>query len=793
MEEFPIEHASCVMPSAPPCEDVDKHVKYIPPELSVCHMNQVEFELREKESHSKDINVHPKILSGDSKDSRGYEANTDAKNVDVKICQGQISPNSSFGFIPHLQDDKSDDKKKLLNSENVDHNEKSMNKLEEFKKQFSKAFTELSEELDSAETRLNECLKGKELSDIIQGKDGKESSTEVSFIQTVDEENNTVNEEVKPVERNVYSNEATLQGRAGDYCSSEERISEDYEQISKSDYMRYYEKFKNSNMWHKEYNGEEGNNCSGDEEVCHPDNDILETNEDYQEFEEADKSEAPNFVRNEELKPSSSQNNTDKEENKVNSEYRKTIDEDWRRRWYEVHPRLDSENYFRQRVPVVHRGRRFNFSTNYRDRRIPNIGEGGDVPLERRFYRDQEEMSGRFECRSDSNLDGNSAVSPLDAESANLYNRFSASDKPEGISTRDFNTRRGSISSQSIPYSWRQMSCKQLEHQKSQFSKDQLKREDIPDNIECPELSPEMSSATNPESESLQEVVTGKETEDEGETDSCRKRKIMPNSGKEDAKFGEVQTLPNEKNSQFPTTIEEKLSHNSLNNQDLDNMRHKQWNSIVSENFSTGDFSQVTQNNQNFGSEPEHFFDAYGQYAEFSGESHPKVYSDEELSCGKDYDSENANEEFLNCINKGNEEDKFNVTNNYCIPLETTEDRNVCQTSAGSEKIEPGLNSACGDFIPSNNTENSNCTTDVYSGTVSSEISNSSLNLQNHRAGTSQEINAEYFEGVMRRDLEQQNDSLNDDYEVLNFSSYSMSDSSDLEESSDISEADNTT
>lgn len=339
---------------------------------------------------------------------------------DIKICRKQLSPNSSFGFIPHLNEYESEEEIRKTHGGNLKTH---IEEISLVPKNISHTFRNLADEMSCAETNFNVKLQNLEgNSDVIQGQHNANATDLDSKSDRISDSGNDFSEDKQNEMISSSSDVHDLDNMKDANNISGRKMKE----------LHFTSKVADGNRpvhFDSEENGSEG------------------TKRDFSGPMDFHEGKNPDKVKTEAKLFDNDENDDDKSDQ---SEPQTTVDKSWRKRWYEDHPSLSN----------IISSQRSLLGAHFLAHR-PLTGEAGDVPLNRLYT-----SNGFMNCRL-----GNQITSePASGVRESNYSRFHSDE----ISHRSNNARLSDNKSernascekisnanpQNIPYSWRKL-CKQ--------------------------------------------------------------------------------------------------------------------------------------------------------------------------------------------------------------------------------------------------------------------------------------------------------------------------------------------
>lgn len=341
-----------------------------------------------------------------------------AQTKDIEICRKQLSPNSSFGFIPHLNEYESEEEMRKKYVENL------KTQIEEISQNISQTFHDLADEISCAETNFNVKLQNvEEISDVIRGQHNANATYLDNKSDRISDTGNDLNEDKQMIS-----------------SSSDKHDLDDIKDKNNIIGRKIKELPFNSKVADENRPGHFDCEEKGREETKRNFTGQMDSHQGKNPDKE--KMEAKFFDDDE-----------NDDEKSDQSEPQTTVDKSWRERWYEDHPSLDNMISSQRRYSRL-RGAHF---LAHR----PIIGEAGDVP-HGRISTPNGFMNGRLKNQITSDPASGVRESKYSrSHSDEISHRSNGARIPDNKSERNASCEKiSNANPQNIPYSWRKL-CKQ--------------------------------------------------------------------------------------------------------------------------------------------------------------------------------------------------------------------------------------------------------------------------------------------------------------------------------------------
>lgn len=358
--------------------------------------------------------------------SRSIDSDQDiAQTKDIKICRKQLSPNSSFGFIPHLNEYESEKEIRKTDSKDY-HGENFKTQIEEsmIPKNISQSFHDLADEINCAETNFNAELQNvQEIGDVIQGQHNANTKDLDSKYDRISDSGNDFSED----KQNEAISSSSAKHDLDDIKDDNNIRGRNIEELS------FTSKVPDGNSpGHFDFEEKGGE----------------ETKKDF--TGPMDSQQEKNSDKN--IPKATFFDDDENDDDKSNQSGPQTVvDKSWRESWYEDHPSLDNINSFQRRYSRL-RGAHFLVHR-------PVTGEAGDVPHDRFYIPNGCRLRNQIISESASGIrEFNYSRSQSDEGSHRSNSaRLSDNSKTEKNASSE---KISNANPQNIPYSWRKL-CKQ--------------------------------------------------------------------------------------------------------------------------------------------------------------------------------------------------------------------------------------------------------------------------------------------------------------------------------------------
>ena len=636
---------------------------------------------------------------------------------DIKICRKQLSPNSSFGFVPHLNEHGEEKEVKKIDSEDF-HSQNLKIKTEEISmiaKDVSQTFHDLAEEMSCAETNFNDIIQNvEEISDIIQR---QSNESPVNSTTKSDKLSKHKDDFIIEKENEIISSSSDKYGNATDEKNAHAKKIDDVPFNFNADDRNLPEYFNPERKGYRE------------------------TKRDYQEEKSSDKDESVNTeYRN---------NDEDVRDKSVESESQTIVDRSWKKRWYEAHPSLDNLISSQTRDPRL-------FRAHFLHGR-PNIGEAGDVPLDR-FYISNEVSN---DCMNNHTRNQISSESPADTGEYSYSRSFSDEINHRSNSARpsDKQSERKTSSEkvsnanpQRIPYAWWRRKLFKQSH--SSENEDHYSKES--------QVKAKEETCDSIKSEKDEDVSFLNDAEKTSETNATESDEIFFQASDKIhdkttlyVKESKERKLKQSEDENKEVTSGKLVSDKSVN---IANVQQQ----ILSETNFSSNLQDETQSNPTF-----HRQDASICYQKVS-------------------ETDNETQSWKQCVTNGDSEVQKKHFGHSEILSDEQKDKEVNQSNNHLMKDEYELNATCGcgDFAYAMNNANDQNNDSQTNITERDENTANEQSDENHGR-----ISLEYFEEVIERVIQRQKNDSMESCEALDVSN-DTDDESMYVESSDFSETD---
>lgn len=356
-------------------------------------------------------------------DSRYTDSDQEiAQTKDTEICRKQLSPNSSFGFIPHLNEYELEEEMRKTRSENLKTQTEEISLIP---KNISQPFLDLADKISRAESNFSVKFKNvEEISDVIQGQHNAIETYLDSKTDRISDSGKDLSED----EQNAMIS-----------CSSDKH---DLDDIKDEDNISLRE-IKQLPLTSKTADENRTEHFDCEEKQIEETEGHFTVPMYFHQGKKSDKDKTETELSDDDA------NDDDKSDQ---SEPQTTVDKSWRERWYRDHPSLSNMINSQRRYSGLHGAY---FLTHK-----PIIGEAGDVPLDR-FSAPNSFMNCRLKNQSTS--DPASSARELNNSrfhSDETNHRSNSERLSDNKSEKNLSCEKTSNANpQNIPYSWRKL-CK---------------------------------------------------------------------------------------------------------------------------------------------------------------------------------------------------------------------------------------------------------------------------------------------------------------------------------------------